>query len=160
MIPPAPASLRAETNNSEALMDTLVARPQSDFIAASAARVWLARILGGLAVLFLAFDSILKLIRPPMVVQGTVQLGYPPSVILPLGIITLVFLVLYLVPRTAVMGALLWTAYLGGAVASHVRIGDPLFTHTLFPVYVATLLWLGLWLRDDRLRALLPSRKV
>src|SRR5436305_2045278 len=138
-------------------MDTLVAHPSSAFIAASKARVWLARVLTGLVVLFLGMDSIVKLLRIPQAVEGTLQLGYSPSVIVPLGVVTLVLLILYLVPRTAVLGALLWTGYLGGAVASQVRVGNPLLTHTLFPIYVATLLWLGLWLRDERLRALLPS---
>lgn len=68
----------------------------------------------------------------------------------------LILLVLYVVPRTSVLGALLWTGYLGGAVATHVRVGNPLFSHTLFPTYLATLLWLGLWLRDARVRSLLP----
>ena len=75
-----------------------------------------------------------------------------------LGVVQLACLAVYLVPRLSVMGAILWTGYLGGAVATHVRVGNPLFTHTLFPVYIATLLWLGLWLRDERLRAVLPVR--
>jgi hypothetical protein len=116
------------------------------------------QVLSGLAVAFLAVDAAGKLLRPAPVVEGTVQLGYPESVIVWLGVIQVVCLVTYLVPRTAVLGALLWTGYLGGAIATHVRVGSPLFTHTLFPIYVAALLWLGLWLRDHRLRALLPLR--
>jgi hypothetical protein len=118
----------------------------------------LARVLRILAVLFLTMDSIVKLLRLPVAIQGTVQLGYPPGVVFVLGIVTLGCLILYLVPRTAILGALLWTAYLGGAVASHVRVGDPLLTHVLAPVYVAAMLWLPLWLRDPRLRALVPLR--
>jgi hypothetical protein len=114
------------------------------------------RVLSGIAVLFLLFDAVGKLLRPAAVIEGTTQLGWPVSVILPLGIIQALFLIAYLVPRTAVFGAILWTGYLGGAVATHVRIGNPLFSHVLFPVYVAALLWLGLWLRDRRLRTLLP----
>lgn len=114
------------------------------------------RVLSTLAVLFLLFDAVGKLLRPVAVLEGTTQLGWPASVILPLGIIQLVCLILYLVPRTSVLGAILWTGYLGGAVATHVRIGNPLFSHILFPTYVAALLWGGLWLRDRRLRALLP----
>ena len=117
------------------------------------------RVLSTLAVLFLLFDAIGKLMRPVQVIEGTTQLGWPVSVILPLGIIQAVLVVLYVVPRTAVLGAILWTGYLGGAVATHVRIGNPLFSHILFPTYVAALLWLGLWLRDRRLRALLPLTK-
>lgn len=114
------------------------------------------RVLSGIAVLFLLFDAIGKLMRPAAVIEGTTQLGYPAEVILPLGIIQAICIILYLVPRTAVLGAILWTGYLGGAVATHVRIDNPLFSHILFPVYVAALLWGGLSLRDRRTRALLP----
>lgn len=114
------------------------------------------RVLTGIAVLFLLFDVIGKLTMPEAVIKGTTELGYPASVILPLGIIQAICLILYLVPRTSVLGALLWTGYLGGAVATHVRIGNPLFSHILFPVYGALFIWGGLWLRDRRVRALLP----
>jgi hypothetical protein len=119
-------------------------------------QLWTGRILSGLAVLFLLFDAVGKLARPAAVIDGTTQLGWPVSVILPLGIIQLVCLIAYLTPRAAILGAILWTGYLGGAVATHVRIGNPLFSHILFPTYVAALLWGGLWLRDRRVRALLP----
>jgi hypothetical protein len=122
-------------------------------------RLWTGRILSALAVLFLAFDCTIKLLRLAPAVEGTVQLGYPASVIVPLGIVQLVCLALYLIPRTAVLGAVLWTGYLGGAIATHVRLGNPLFTHLLFPVYVALLIWGGLYLRDDRLRAVFPWRQ-
>ena len=118
--------------------------------------VWIGRVLSGFAVLFLTFDAALKLLRLPMAIEGTTELGYPAGVVLPLGVVQVVCLVLYVVPRTSVLGAVLWTGYLGGAIATHVRLGNPLFTHVLFPVYVALLLWGGLWLRDRRLRALLP----
>jgi len=85
-------------------------------------------------------------------------LGYPAATIVPLGIVLLICTALYIVPRTTVLGAIFLTGYLGGAVASNVRIGNPLFTHVLFPVYVGVLLWLGLYLRDTRLRALVPFR--
>ena len=91
-----------------------------------------------------------------MAMDGTTELGYPAGVVLPLGIIQIVCLLLYVVPRTSVLGAVLWTGYLGGAIATHVRLGNPLFSHVLFPVYVALLLWGGLWLRDRRLRGMLP----
>ena len=122
-------------------------------------QIWTGRILSGLAVLFLAFDTAMKLFEVPVAIEGTKQLGYQPSVIFTLGVIQLVCLIAYVVPRTAVFGAILWTGYLGGAVATHVRAGNPLFSHILFPVYVAALLWLGLWLRDRRVRALLPIAK-
>lgn len=117
------------------------------------------RVLSGVAVLFLLFDAIGKLLQPPQVVDGTTQLGWPASVILPLGIIQVVCLAAYLIPRTSFLGAILWTGYLGGAIATHVRLENPLFSHILFPAYVAALLWGGLWLRDRRLRALLPLAK-
>jgi hypothetical protein len=118
----------------------------------SAARLWTGRVLTGLAVLFLAFDLGAKLLQAPMAVQGTVALGYPASTIVPIGLIELACLVVYLVPRTAPLGAVLWTGYLGGAIATHVRLGNPLFTHVLVPIYVAVLIWGGLWLRDRRVR--------
>lgn len=111
-------------------------------------------ILSGIAVLFLLFDAVGKLLRPVQVVEGTTQLGWPADVLLTLGILQVICLIVYLIPRTAVLGAILWTGYLGGAVATHLRIGNPLFTHILFPVYIAALLWGGLWLRDRRVRAL------
>jgi len=120
--------------------------------------LWAGRILSGIPVLFLLWDGSMKVLQHPMVMQGTKQVGYPESVVLPLGIVLLGCAVLYLIPRTAVLGAILLTGYLGGAVATHVRIGDPLFSHALFPVYVGVFLWLGLWLRDPTLRALLPLR--
>lgn len=120
--------------------------------------LWAGRVLSGLAVLFLLFDAGIKLLESPEAVQGTIQLGYPENVVFGLGVVQAVCLLVYLVPRTSVLGAVLWTGYLGGAVATHVRVGDPLFSHVLFPVYVAAFLWVGLWLRDERLRAVLPFR--
>ena len=121
-------------------------------------RSWAGIIVTALPVLFLLMDGVMKLVKPEPVVTGTVELGYDVSVIVPLGVVLLVSTILYLVPKTAVFGAVLLTAYLGGAVATHVRIGNPLFTHILFPVYLGILLWLGLWLRDISLRALIPFR--
>lgn len=121
--------------------------------------IWAGRIMSGIASLFLGFDAAMKLMRIPAALEGTAKVGYSPSVVTPLGLVQLVCLALYLVPRTAVLGAVLWTGYLGGAVATHVRVGDPVATHMLFPVYVAVLLWGGLWLRDGRVRALLPLRR-
>jgi hypothetical protein len=120
--------------------------------------LWTGRILSGLVVLFMLFDALMKVLQLPVAVQGTTQLGYPESVVFGLGLVQLACLVLYLVPRTSVLGAVLWTGYLGGAIATHVRLGNPLFSHILFPVYVAAFFWAGLWLRDERLRAVLPFR--
>ena len=96
--------------------------------------------------------------KPEIVVQTTVQIGYSESIIVPLGIVLLVSTVLYLVPQTSVLGAVLLTGYLGGAVATNARIGSPLFSHVLFPVYIGVLLWGGLFLRDPRVSALIPFR--
>jgi hypothetical protein len=121
--------------------------------------LWTGRVLSGLGVLFLSFDAVVKLLRLPQAIEGTTRLGYPASVIFGLGVVQVACLAFYLVPRTAVLGAVLWTGYLGGAIATHVRVGDPLFSHVLFPVYVAALLWGGLWLRDARVRSILPFTK-
>ena len=109
--------------------------------------------------LFRAFDTMLKVLRLDAAMEGTASLGYPLASVQWIGGIELVCLTLLVIPRTAVLGALLMTGYLGGAVASHVRIGSPLLTHTLFPVYVALLVWGGLYLREPRLRALAPFRQ-
>ena len=120
---------------------------------------WAGRILSGIAVLFLTFDMTVKLVGAKEAVEGTVQLGWAPHHLPILGLIQLACLVLYLVPRTAPLGAVLWTGYLGGAIATHLRLDNPLFTHILFPLYVAALIWGGLYLRDARVRALLrPAR--
>ncbi|PYP92798.1 MAG: hypothetical protein DMG65_02810 [Candidatus Angelobacter sp. Gp1-AA117] len=120
--------------------------------------MWGSRILTAIPVLFLLMDAIMKLAKPGFVVQATIQLGYSAGVIVPLGILLLTCVVLYVLPQTSVLGAILLTGYLGGAVASHVRSGDPLFSHILFPVYVGILIWGGLYLREPRLRALVPIR--
>ena len=116
------------------------------------------RVMSGLAVAFLLFDSVIKLVTHASVVEAFPQIGYPLSTAMAIGIIELACLVLYVVPRTAVLGAILLTGYLGGAIASHVRIGSPLLTHTLFPIYVAALIWGGLFVRKTRLRELVPLR--
>jgi hypothetical protein len=121
----------------------------------TAATAWPGRLLGGLPALFLLVDGAMKLVRPDVVVKSTVELGYPESVIFPLGVVLLSCTVLYLIPRTAVLGAILLTGYLGGAVATHVRVGAPMFP-ICFPVVFGTLLWGGLFLRDRRVRELLP----
>lgn len=120
------------------------------------AQLWTGRVLGGLCVLFLVFDAVAKIVLVQPVIDGTVQLGYPVAVIVPLGLVLLASTILYAIPATAVLGAIFVTGYLGGAVATHVRVGDPLLTHTLFPVWLGILLWGALWLRDARLRALVP----
>jgi len=121
--------------------------------------LWTGRVLSTLIALLLLMDGAMKLVKPEPVLKGTVELGYSESVLVPLGIVLLVSTILYIVPRTAVLGAILLTGYLGGAVATHVRVLHPLLTHTLFPVYLGVLLWLALVFRDARVAALLPVRK-
>jgi hypothetical protein len=130
-----------------------VALPASPAARASSRTRWAGRILSGIAVLFLTFDTAIKLAGPA--VDATAQLGFAPHHLLTIGLIELACLVIYLIPRTAPLGAVLWTGYLGGAIATHLRLENPLFSHTLFPIYVAALLWGGLYLRDARVRALL-----
>ena len=114
------------------------------------------RVLSTLAVLFLFLDSLGKLLEVPAVIAGSTLLGYPVGTVFSLGVILLLCVAAYVIPSTSVLGAVLLTGYLGGAVATHVRVESPLFSHTLFPIYVAAFVWGGLFLRDSRLRALVP----
>ena len=119
---------------------------------------WAGRILSGLAIAFFLMDGVMKLIAPAPVIEATSALGWPTDTktLALLAILLLGSTLLYAIPKTAMLGAILLTGYLGGAVASHVRIGSPLFSHDLFGVYLGVIVWAGLWLRDARLRALLP----
>lgn len=140
-------------------LEEVLMQSSSQGPSASAARRWTGRILSGVPVLFLVFDSVIKLFNVVPVQEAMHQLGYPPDTAVTIGLIELVCVALYVLPRTSVLGAVLLTAHLGGAIASHVRIESPLFTHTLFPIYVAALLWGGLYLREERLWGLLPFRR-
>lgn len=123
--------------------------------ATSKAMLWTGRVLSFLPALFLLVDAVMKFVKPEPVVKGTVELGFSESVIVPLGVVLLISVLLYLYPRTSVLGGILLTGYLGGAVATHVHAGHGAF-EILFPVFFGALLWLGLVLRDVRLRRLLP----
>ncbi|WP_079572940.1 DoxX family protein [Bradyrhizobium erythrophlei] len=122
---------------------------------------WLGRILSGLVILFLLFDGAIKLVPWPVVTETMDRIGYGSSETLArtLGLITVACTILYTVPPTSILGAILLTGYLGGAMASHLRIGSPLFTHTLFGFYLGLMVWGGLWLRDRKLRTLAPWRR-
>ncbi len=113
----------------------------------------------GLMVLFLLFDSVSKLALERHVVEATTKIGYPLDTIRAMGVIGLISTILYAIPRTSILGAILLTGYLGGAIASKVRIEDPLFSSVLFGVYFGVLVWGGLYLRDERLRTLIPFRQ-
>ena len=123
----------------------------------SKGRLWTGRIISALVVLFLLFDSITKVMKVPAVMEASAQLGYPANTIFAIGIILLVCTVFYIIPRTAVLGAILLTGYLGGAVAANLRIGTSMF-NTLFPIVFAALAWTGIFLRESRLGALIPFR--
>ena len=113
--------------------------------------------MSGLGVAFLLMDGVMKLFKPAVVREAFARLGYPESEIMGIGVLLLACTALYLIPRMSILGALLLTGYLGGAIATHVRVGDPLFSHVLFPVYVGVMVWGGLFLRDNRLRVLISS---
>ena len=121
-------------------------------------RLWAGRIMSALPVLFLLFDGAIHIMRIPPVAEAFAKLGYSISLAIPLGIIEIACIALYLIPRTSVLGAVLLTGYLGGAVATNLRTGAPLFSNVLFPVYVGVLLWGGLYLRDSALQAIFPVR--
>ena len=129
--------------------------------AASKAARWTGYVMSGLVILFLLFDGGIKLVPLEIVTQTSGEIGLPtdPSNARLLGILTLIGVVLYAIPQTAVLGAILLTGYMGGAIATHLRIDSPLFSHTLFGVYLGLLIWGGLYLREPRLRALIPFRR-
>ena len=112
-------------------------------------------VLSVLAILLLLVDGFAKLIKPEPVIQATLQLGYPESTITTIGILAIICAIIYAIPRSAFLGAILLTGFLGGAIATHFRLNNPLFSHTLFPVYVLLFIWLGLYLRSASLRKLL-----
>lgn len=118
-------------------------------------------VLSGLAILFLVMDSVMKLLALPIVIESSAALGLNGVAMAHgLGVVLIACTILYAVPRTSVLGAILLTGYLGGAVATHVRVGNPLFSHVLFGVYLGVIVWAGLYLRDPRLRTLIPTRKA
>ena len=122
---------------------------------------WTGYIMSGLVILFLLFDGGIKLVPLEIVTQTSGEIGLPTDVGFArlLGILTLIGVVLYAVPQTAVLGAIILTGYMGGAIATHLRIGSPLFSHVLFGFYLGVLIWGGLYLRDPRLRRLIPFRR-
>lgn len=122
----------------------------------SKAARWIGRVLSALPVLALLLSAVVKLVKPEGFVENFEKLGYPESVALGIGIAELACTIVYIIPQTAVLGAILLTGYLGGATATHVRVGDPFFA----PVILGVLVWLGLYLRDPRLRALAPLRRL
>jgi len=121
--------------------------------------LWAGRIVSALVVLFLLFDGAIKLVPLAPVTESLAELGYPVSLARGLGILVLVCTVLYVIPRTSILGAILLTGLLGGAIATHLRVGSPIFTHLLFGAYLGVMVWGGLFLRDERVRTLIPLRR-
>ena len=134
-------------------MENVLSSPLSAAAPSSKKLVWAGRVLTGLVVVFLLFDGAIKLVPIAAVIEATQRLGYPVDIARHLGLLLVTCTVLHVIPRTQVMGGLLLTAYLGGATATHVRIGDPFW----FPVVMGVILWAGLYLREPRLRALLTT---
>ena len=132
-------------------MDSMTSEPRT-----SKAMLWSGRVLTVLLALFLLFDSGVKIARSPEAVQGTAQLGYPQGAVVPVGVVLLISLVIYLIPRTSVLGAILLTGYLGGATATMVRVSSPWVP---FPVLIGVLVWAELYLRGDRIRSIIPLRR-
>ena len=130
-------------------MENTVSRP----------KLWASYIMSGLVILFMLMDSIMKFVKPPEVIEGTLALGFAENHLPVIGILGLISTLLYTFPRTSIVGAILLTGYFGGAVATHLRLNNPLFTHTLFTVYFGILIWGGLWLRNGKLRELMPLRQ-
>jgi DoxX-like family len=124
----------------------------------SRASLWVGRILSWIVLLFLIFDGVTKVLKASPSVKGTMELGYSEALVPVIGMILLVCVLFYAIPQTQVLGAILITGYLGGAVASQVRVGKPLFSNELFPIYFAGLVWLAIFLQDGRLRELVPFR--
>jgi DoxX-like family len=151
-----PVRLLVEASPMEQAMPTIAqSEPRSK------PALWMGRLLSGLVIIFLLFDGAVKLVPWPIVTETMDRIGYGSSETLArsLGIITIACTVLYSVPPTSILGAILLTGYLGGAMASHLRISSPLFTHILFGFYLGLMLWGGLWLRDGTLRTLIPWRR-
>ena len=132
---------------------------QAELTGVSKGNLWAGRIVSALPALFLLLDGAMKLVKPAPVVEGTVRLGYPESTIVPIGVVLIICTIIYLIPKTSVLGAILLTGYLGGAVATHVRAGEPVFS-IVFAIVFGVLLWLGLYLRNPTLRLLVPLRSV
>ncbi len=131
----------------------------SSALTISKGRLWTARIMGGIVILFMLMDSIFKFIPNEEALKGTTELGYQVHHLPILGTLGLVSIILFAIPRTQILGAILLTGYFGGAIATHVRMDNPLFTHILFPVYLALLMWGSVWLRSEHLRQLIPFRR-
>lgn len=125
----------------------------------SKGKLWTARVMGALVIAFMLMDSVFKLIPNDIVTAGTVELGYQAHHIPVMGVLGFVSILLFIIPRTQILGAILLTGYFGGAIATHLRLDNPLFSHILFPVYLAVLAWGSIWLRNETFRKLIAGKK-
>jgi hypothetical protein len=137
----------------------MFSRSRLDETAPPTLLLWIGRVFSGLFALFMVFDTGIKLLNLKIVEESMAALGYPAGMGQPIGGLEAILLALYLIRRTSVLGAVLFTGVFGGAIASHLRMGDPLLSHVLFGVYLGLFAWGGLWLRDPALRALFPLRR-
>lgn len=126
----------------------------------SKATLWAGRIMSGLVIFFMLMDASFKFITSPEAVKATEDLGYGTQHLVPLGLMAVIATIIYAIPSTSILGAVLLTGYFGGAIATHFRLENPLFTHILFPVYLAILMWGGTWLRNPQLRSLFPIKSA
>ena len=133
--------------------------PANQVVQVSKGKLWAGRVISDLIILFMLFNVVIHFLHPSVVVDSFKMLGYNPQFGPTLAIILFVPVLFYIMPRTSVLGAILITGYLGGAVATNLRVEAPLFSSILFPVYIGVFLWLGLWLRDEKLSALIPIKK-
>src|SRR5262249_25127307 len=151
--------IRHRSNASHSLIGNSPMQPIDQTAPISNGALWTGRVMSGLVIAFLLLDAGMKLIPLDVVLEASAQLGLPAHLARPLGIILLICTLLYALPNTSVLGAILLTGYLGGTVITHLRVGSPLFTHMLFGIYLGLLLWGGIYLRDPRVRALIPLRR-
>ena len=140
------------------MTSAITVKPVSSQSSVASTGVWAGRVLSAVPALFLLFDATIHITKPVPVVEGFARLGYPLSVAVPLAAVELVTIALYILPRTSILGAILLTGYLGGAVATHVRVSDPVFD-IIFPVIFGAVAWAGLYLRNPRLRELIPVER-
>ncbi|KWW17343.1 MULTISPECIES: DoxX family protein [Peribacillus] len=125
----------------------------------SKSRLWVARVMSGLVILFMLFDGITKILKLKVMVDGTLEMGFAEHHVTIIGFLAILSAVLYTLPPTSILGAIVLTGFFGGVIASHIRLDNPLFSHTLFPVYLAILTWGGIYLRDERLQTIFPIKR-
>jgi hypothetical protein len=154
---PLPFVVKTPSLNEDVYLNLYQTKSKMETQQTSKAQLWTGRIMSGIVILFMLFDGIIKFTTPDEATIALInQLGFQADQMPLMGTLALISIIIYIIPKTSVLGALLLTAYFGGAISTHVRVDNPLFSHILFPVYLAILMWGGLWFRNPRLRQLLP----